>query len=104
MGYARSVIQITLSDPNLWFIELHKMTCRYQFKRGGCWRATMSQRLANSDLYDEGLIDNRNARPLTIAFATIVTVWMAAFGIVSVSAQVCPHAHQMVQSAVSLVK
>ena len=62
----------------------------------------MSQRLANSDLYDEGLIDNRNARPLTIAFATIVTVWMAAFGIVSVSAQVCPHAHQMVQSAASI--
>ena len=30
----------------------------------------MSQRLANSDLYDAGLIDNRNARPLTIAFAT----------------------------------
>jgi hypothetical protein len=62
----------------------------------------MSQRLANSDLYDEGLIDNRNARPLTIAFATIVTVWMAAFGIVSVSAQVCPYAHQLVQSAASI--
>jgi hypothetical protein len=44
----------------------------------------MSQHLANSGLYDEGLIDHRNARPLTIALATIVTVWMA-FGLVSVS-------------------
>jgi hypothetical protein len=75
-----------------------------KFKRGGFWRATMSQRLANSDLYDEGLLDNRNARPLTIAFATIVTVWMAAFGIVSVSAQVCPYAHHLVQSAASIDK
>ena len=32
----------------------------------------MSQRLASSALYDEGLIDHRNARPLMIAFATIV--------------------------------
>jgi hypothetical protein len=102
MGYARSVIQITPSDPDLWFIDLYEMKRRYLFKCGGFWRATMSQRLANSDLYDEGLIDNRNARPLTIAFATIVAVWMAAFGIVSVSAQVCPHAHQMVQSAASI--
>jgi len=47
----------------------------------------MSQHLANSGLYDEGLIDHRNARPLTIAFATIVTVWMLAFGLVSVSGQ-----------------
>ena len=45
----------------------------------------MSQRLANSGLYDEGLIDHRNSRPLTIAFATIVSVWMLAFGLVSVS-------------------
>jgi hypothetical protein len=62
----------------------------------------MSQRLANSDLYDEGLIDNRNARPLTIAFATIVTVWMAAFAIFSVSGQVCPYAHHVIQSAASI--
>jgi hypothetical protein len=47
----------------------------------------MSQHLANSGLYDEGLIDRRNVRPLTIAFATIVTVWMLAFGLVSMSGQ-----------------
>ncbi len=44
----------------------------------------MSQHLANSGFYDEGLIDNRNERPLTIAFATIMTVWMLAFGLVSI--------------------
>ena len=51
----------------------------------------MSQRLASSGLYDEGLIDNRNARPLTIAFATIVTVWMLAFALVSVSSELKAH-------------
>jgi hypothetical protein len=45
----------------------------------------MSRILASSGLYDEGLIDDRNERPLTIAFATIVLVWMLAFGLVSVS-------------------
>jgi hypothetical protein len=68
---------------------------------GGFWRATMSQHLASSGLYDEGLIDHRNARPLAIAFATIVMVWMLAFGIVSVSGQFDAHSHQMVQSAAS---
>lgn len=61
----------------------------------------MSQHLASSGLYDEGLIDHRNARPLTIAFATIVMVWMA-FGIVSVSAQCGAHAHHMAPSAASI--
>jgi hypothetical protein len=62
----------------------------------------MSRNLGNPGLYDEGMIDDRNARPLTIAFATIVMVWMAAFGIVSVSAQFGAHSHQMVESAASI--
>ncbi len=62
----------------------------------------MSQHLANSGLYDEGLIDRRNVRPLTIAFATIVMVWMAAFGMVSVSAQVGAQAHHVAPSAASI--
>jgi hypothetical protein len=60
----------------------------------------MSRDLAG--LCDEGMIDHRNARPLTIAFATIVMVWMLAFGIVSVSAQFGAHSHQMVESAGSI--
>ncbi|HEY5207478.1 MAG TPA: hypothetical protein VIJ63_23190 [Roseiarcus sp.] len=45
----------------------------------------MSRNLANSDFYDEGLIDHRNERPLAVAFATILIVWALAFGLVSVS-------------------
>jgi hypothetical protein len=80
------VICITSSDRELW------LTVSVKNRRGSyitavIWRATMSQHLASSGLYDEGLIDHRNVRPLTIAFATIVTVWMLAFGLVSVSGQ-----------------
>jgi len=31
----------------------------------------------NSGLYDASVIDDRNQRPLTIAFVTIVIMWMA---------------------------
>jgi hypothetical protein len=48
----------------------------------------MSRNLGAAGFYDHSLIDHRNERPLTIAFATIVIVWMAAFGLVSVSAQI----------------
>jgi hypothetical protein len=47
----------------------------------------MSRNLANSGFYDEGLIDNRNERPLAVAFATLL-VWTLAFGLASVSGQV----------------
>ena len=46
----------------------------------------MSRFLLNSGFYDEGLIDHRNTRPLAVAFATIVVVWLA-FGLVSLSGQ-----------------
>ena len=59
----------------------------------------MSQHLANSGLYDEGLIDHRNARPLTIAFATIVTMWLLGFGLVFVSTNLKAEPGQIVQSA-----
>jgi hypothetical protein len=59
----------------------------------------MSQHFANSGLYDDGLIDHRNTRPLTIAFATIVTVWMLAFGLVSASAHIGAQCHHMAVSA-----
>jgi hypothetical protein len=47
----------------------------------------MSRIFRNSNFYDESLIDHRNERPLAIAFATIILVWMVAFGLVSVSGQ-----------------
>jgi hypothetical protein len=58
----------------------------------------MSQNLNGSGLYDESVIDDRNRRPLTIAFVTIVTMWMA-FGVVSVSAQA---RHHMAESHASM--
>ena len=64
----------------------------------------MSRNLTNSGLYDANMIDDRNERPLTIAFATIVMVWMLAFGIVSVSAQIGAQSHHMAQSAASIEK
>jgi hypothetical protein len=58
--------------------------------------------LESNGLYDERMIDDRNARPLTIAFATIVMVWMLAFGIVSVSAQFGARSHHVADSAGSI--
>ena len=62
----------------------------------------MSRNLGSSGLFDESVIDYRNERPLTIAFATIVVVWMLAFGIVSVSAQLGAQSHHMAESAASV--
>jgi hypothetical protein len=64
----------------------------------------MSRNPGSSGLYDESLIDDRNERPLTIAFATIVMVWMLVFGMVSVSAQIGAQSHHMAQSAASIEK
>ena len=64
----------------------------------------MSRNLGSSGLYNETLIDERNARPLTIAFATIVMVWMLAFGVVSVSAQIGAQSHHTAASAASIEK
>ncbi len=65
----------------------------------------MFRNLGGSGLYDEGVIDDRNQRPLTIALATILTVWMLAFGLVSVSTHIGALSHQshhMAQSSVSI--
>jgi hypothetical protein len=64
--------------------------------------AAMLRNLGSNGLYDERMIDDRNARPLTIAFATIVMVWMLAFGMVSVSAQFSARSHHMADSAGSI--
>jgi hypothetical protein len=57
----------------------------------------MSLNLGGPGFYDQGVIDHRNERPLTIAFATILLMWTLTFGIASVSAHLpalaCPFAH-----------
>jgi hypothetical protein len=64
----------------------------------------MLRNLRSNGLYDERVIDDRNARPLAIAFATMVMVWMLAFGIVSVSAQIGVGSHHVADSAASIEK
>lgn len=67
----------------------------------------MSRNLDSSGLYDEGVIDDRNQRPLTIALATIVIVWMVVFGLVSVSAHIgalSHRSHHLAQSSASIEK
>jgi hypothetical protein len=64
--------------------------------------AAMLRNLGSNGLYDERMIDDRNARPLTIAFATIVVVWMLAFGMVSVSAQIGAGSNHMADSVGSI--
>jgi hypothetical protein len=62
----------------------------------------MLRNLESNGLYDEGMIDDLNARPLTIAYATIVMVWMMAYGMVTVSAQVGARPNHMADSAGSI--
>jgi hypothetical protein len=81
------VICVTPSYRELWFNERHEMKRREGESGGRYGDATMSRIFKNSSFYDESLIDHRNERPLAIAFATIILVWMLAFGLVSVSGQ-----------------
>ena len=72
----------------------------WQGKNGGLHgEATMSRNLTNSGLYDVNVIDDRNHRPLTIAFATIVTMWLLGFGLVFVSTHLNAGSGQIPQSA-----
>jgi hypothetical protein len=48
----------------------------------------MSRNLERSRLRYESVINDRNQRPLTIALATILIVWMVAFGLVFVLTQI----------------
>jgi hypothetical protein len=69
-------------------------------KNGGLQgEATMSRNITNSGLYDLNMIDDRNERPLTIAFATIVTMWLLGFGLVFVSTHLNAGSAQIAQSA-----
>jgi hypothetical protein len=75
---------------------------RYDRNGGQLGDAAMSRNLDSSGLYNAIVIDHRNERPLAIAFATIVVVWMLAFGLVSVSAQIGAQSHPMATTAASM--
>jgi len=63
----------------------------------------MSRNFMSPGLYDDSVIDDRNQVPLTIGLATIVMVWMLAFGVVSVSTHISAQSHHMATSAASIV-
>lgn len=48
----------------------------------------MSRNLGTPRLYDDSVIDDRNLRPLAIAFVTILIGWMVAFGLVFMSMEI----------------
>jgi hypothetical protein len=98
----RSVIPVTPSYGGLCFNAPVRWTAAGE--GGGFGDAAMSRNLGSPNLYDESLIDDRNERPLAIAFATIVLVWMLAFGIVSVSAHIGVQSHHMAESAALIEK
>jgi len=63
----------------------------------------MSPNGVNSGLYDDGVIDDRNERPLAIALATIATMWLLVFGLVFMSAQRNVQSQQTGEGAEPLV-
>ena len=63
----------------------------------------MLPNLRSNGPYDGRMID-RKARSLTIAFAAIVLVWMLAYWMVSVCAQIGAQSHHMANSAASIEK
>ncbi len=55
----------------------------------------MSRNLGTSHPYDDGMIDDRNLRPLAIAFVTILMGWMVAFAVFFVSTQIGVQTHHL---------
>jgi hypothetical protein len=70
---------------------------------GDCGEAAMSRNHEIPHLYDHGVIDDRNLRPLAIAFVTILTVWMAVFGLISVSAQIVAQSHNVANGSAQAI-
>src|SRR5271168_5218716 len=95
----RSVIHVTPSHGDLCFNAVMRWTAEQGKNGGRQGEATMSRNLTNSGLYDVNMIDDRNERPLTIAFATIVTMWLLGFGLVFVSTHLNAESDRMPQSA-----
>jgi hypothetical protein len=97
------VIRVTAFHGQVWFIFLQRKDRRAR-TAADFGDVAMSRNFGNPGFYDASVIDDRNARPLMIAFATIVMVWMLAFGLVFVSAQISAQSHHMAASAASIAK
>ncbi len=55
----------------------------------------MSRNLGTSRPYDDDMINDRNLRPLAIAFVTILMGWMLAFGVFFVSTEIGVQTHHL---------
>jgi hypothetical protein len=55
----------------------------------------MTRNSAAPHMYDQGMIDDRNLRPLAIAFVTILAGWMLAFGVFFASTQIGVQSHNL---------
>jgi hypothetical protein len=63
----------------------------------------MSRNSKTRRSYDQEMVDDRNLGPLAIAFATILVVWMAVFGLVFVSAQIVAQSHNVADGSAPAV-
>ena len=60
----------------------------------------MSRNLERSRAHHESVINDCNLRPLMIALATFVIVWMLAYGAVFVSNQIGAHSRHLADGPV----
>jgi hypothetical protein len=70
---------------------------------GGDGDAAMSRNLGTPRLYDDSVIDDRNLRPLAIAFVTILTGWIVAFGLVFMSMEIGVHSPNLPGGSAAVV-
>jgi hypothetical protein len=63
----------------------------------------MSRNLGTPRLYDDSVIDDRNLRPLAIAFVTILAGWMLAFGLVLISTDIGGHSPHLAAGSAAVV-
>ena len=91
----RSVICVTSFQGELWFDNLMRWAAGGGKKGGRDGDEAMSRNSKTRRPYDQEMVDDRNLGPLAIAFATILVVWMAVFGLVFVSAQIVAQSHNV---------
>ena len=63
----------------------------------------MTRNSAAPHTYDHGMIDDRNLRPLAIAFVTILAGWMLAFGLFFVATQMGVQPHNLANGPAPIV-
>ena len=99
----RSVICVTSSQGELWLNDFMRWTAARSRNGGGSGDETMFRNSAATHMYDQGMIDDRNLRPLAIAFVTILAGWMLAFGLFFASSQIGVQSRNLADRPASVV-